>query len=124
MKLSGLEAIVLAGVLATAVSGCRPSQAPSPLVGDPDRGAVLIGRQACGACHEIPHIPRADGRVGPPLKGVGGRTIIAGYLPNTPDNLVRWIQSPQTIAPGNAMPNMGLSDRDARDIAAFLDTLR
>lgn len=109
---------------ATALAGCGSPHPPSPATGDPDRGAVLVTRQACGACHEIPGVEQGNGRVGPSLKGVASRSIIAGYLPNTPDNLARWVQSPQAIAPGNAMPNMGLSDRDARDIAAFLETLR
>lgn len=118
--------LAVAAVLAsTALAGCGVSpRQSSPATGDPDRGAVLVTRQACGACHEIPGVEQGNGRVGPPLKGVASRSIIAGYLPNTPDNLTRWVQSPQAIAPGNAMPNMGLSDRDARDIAAFLETLR
>ena len=62
--------------------------------------------------------------VGPPLVGWARRTMVAGYLPNTPDQLVRWITAPQSVAPGNAMPNLGVTDRDARDIAAYLYTLR
>jgi cytochrome c2 len=111
-------------IVAVFLGGCDNRNATDVGSGDPDRGSILVGRQACGACHEIPHVPQATGRVGPPLKGIARRTIIAGYLANTPDNLARWIQSPQTIAPGNAMPDMGLSDRDARDITAFLETLR
>jgi cytochrome c1 len=45
-------------------------------------------------------------------------------LRNTPPNLVRWIREPQAVVPGNAMPNMGVSEVDARDIAAYLYTLR
>jgi cytochrome c1 len=55
---------------------------------------------------------------------MGQRTIIAGLLPNTPPNMIRWLQAPQSVVPGNAMPNLALSDRDAADIAAFLYTLR
>ena len=45
-------------------------------------------------------------------------------LRNSPANLVRWIRDPQGVVPGNAMPNMGVSDAEARDIAAYLYTLR
>ena len=45
-------------------------------------------------------------------------------LRNTPANLVRWIREPQAVVPGNAMPDMGVSEADARDIAAYLYTLR
>ena len=67
-------------------------------------------------------VTQAQGMVGPPLDGVGGRAIIAGKLENKPDNLMRWIIDPQHVSPGTAMPNLGVSDRDARDISAFLYT--
>ncbi len=92
--------------------------------GDPARGATLIAKIGCGACHSIPGVAGANGRVGPPLDNIGERTIIAGLLANTPANLVTWLKSPQSIVPGNAMPNMGLNDHDAQDIAAYLETLR
>jgi cytochrome c1 len=65
----------------------------------------------------------ANGMVGPPLVHFAHRTIIAGLLPNTPANLVRWVQYPQQVVPGNAMPNGGLDDQQARDVAAYLYTL-
>ena len=88
------------------------------------RGAMLIAQLGCGACHSIPGIENARGLVGPPLDNIGERTFIAGLLPNTPGNMVRWLKAPQSVVPGNAMPNMELSDRDAEDITAYLDTLR
>jgi cytochrome c1 len=69
-------------------------------------------------------VHNADGNVGPPLTRFGDRTYIAGMLRNTPPNLIRWIREPQAVIPGNAMPNMGISEVDARDIAAYLYTLR
>jgi cytochrome c1 len=62
--------------------------------------------------------------VGPPLDNIASRTMLAGVLPNTPQNLVHWLQAPQSVVPGNAMPDMELNDHDARDIAAYLETLR
>ncbi len=45
---------------------------------------------------------------------------LAGVLPNTPENMARWIREPQTVKPGDAMPDLGVSERDARDMTAFL----
>ena len=92
--------------------------------GNPAHGAVLIGRTQCGACHEIPGIQEAHGLVGPPLTHFARRTIIAGVLANTPDNLVHWLRDPQSVTPGNAMPATGLDDQQARDVAAYLCTLQ
>lgn len=92
--------------------------------GDPDRGRQRLTQYGCAACHTIPGIRNANGNVGPPLTRIGDRTYIAGVLNNTPANMVRWIRSPQGVVPGNAMPNMGVSEADARDIAAYLYTLR
>ncbi|MEK4035772.1 hypothetical protein WOA01_23585 [Methylocystis sp. IM2] len=66
----------------------------------------------------------ANGLVGPPLNRIGRRLYIAGLLRNTPENLEAWLQDPQTIVPGNVMPNMGISKEQSRDIAAYLYTLR
>jgi cytochrome c len=87
-------------------------------------GKALIGRYGCGACHEIPRISNAVGRVGPSLGGLSQRTQIAGVLANQPDNLVRWLQHPQSIVPGNGMPDQGITPEEARDIAAYLYTLQ
>lgn len=92
--------------------------------GSAQRGAQRITQFGCAACHTIPGIKGAKGNVGPPLTRFGDRTYVAGMLRNTPPNLVRWIREPQAVVPGNAMPNMGISEADARDIAAYLYTLR
>lgn len=92
--------------------------------GDPQRGEAIIGQVGCGACHEIPQMRSARGLVGPPLLHMGRRTTIAGVLSNTPDNMVRWVQAPQSVVPGNAMPDMGLDAQQARDVAAFLEGLQ
>lgn len=72
----------------------------------------------------IPGVKGADGLVGPPLAMIGRRIYIAGVRRNTPENMIAWLQDPQAVVPGNVMPSMGLSRRDAIDIAAYLDTLR
>ncbi len=91
--------------------------------GNAQHGAELIANHGCGSCHMIPGINNADGAVGPPLNKIADRTVIAGIMPNTPDNMIAWVENPQAIVPGNAMPNLGLNDNEARDIAAYLYTL-
>jgi cytochrome c len=88
--------------------------------GDSDRGAVAIVRYGCAGCHTIPGIRTATGRVGPDLAGLRNRTFLAGRAPNTPDKLVSWIQNPQQIDPETAMPNLGVTDAEARDIVVYL----
>lgn len=119
-----LLAASVAILFASCVGG-RTSRAYSVYTGgDPHRGAQLIKQYGCGACHVIPGIRDAQGMVGPPLMFFSRRTYIAGELPNTPDNLVRWIKSPPSVEPGTAMPVLGLDDQQARDVAAYLYTLR
>ncbi|MDQ2802824.1 MAG: c-type cytochrome [Pseudomonadota bacterium] len=104
----------------TAVAAADPQDIAG---GHPRHGAALIARSGCGFCHTIPGIADAEGHVGPPLNNIADRTIIAGVLANTPEDMIRWLQAPQSVVPGNAMPDMGLSEQDARDIAAYLYTL-
>jgi cytochrome c1 len=92
--------------------------------GDASRAAAAVDRLGCGSCHDIPGIPGATGRVGPPLAHMAARDYIAGVMPNTAGNLVLWIRWPQGVLPNSAMPNMGASEREARDIAAYLLSLR
>jgi cytochrome c2 len=126
-----VHALPLLLVLLLPLAGCNRGDTPSREEamhltggGDMAKGRLAIERYGCGACHTIPGVPGARGMVGPPLATVGGRMYIAGMLTNTPQNLVRWIQVPQAVAPGNAMPNLGVSASDARDIAAYLYTRR
>ena len=92
--------------------------------GDQDRGRELIASFGCGSCHTIPGIEGADAVVGPPLTDMGRREYIAGNLPNEPPNMIRWLVDPQAVEPGTAMPNLGISERQARHMAAYLYTLR
>ena len=88
--------------------------------GSPEAGAQAIERYGCGACHVIPGVRTARGLVGPPLSDYARRAYIAGNLYNTADNLVAWIRRPDSVEPGTVMPVLGVSDAEARDIAAYL----
>ena len=92
--------------------------------GDPARGPDLMRKYGCQSCHTIPGVVGADGLVGPPLAGIASRSYIAGVLPNAPANMLRWIQYPKLVDSLTAMPNVGVTPSDARNIAAYLYTLR
>jgi cytochrome c len=118
-----LRALTLACLF---LSGCdtKSEKSPGNVSGDPKRGMDLIKQYGCGGCHLIPGIIDATGNVGPPLLHVGTRTYIAGFFSNSPENMALWIQDPQRALPGNAMPRMGVTPQDSRDITAFLYTLK
>lgn len=118
-----LLAVMVAVVSCTGRDAVR-DEAVALTGGDPVRGMTAIGRYGCGSCHDIPGVPAARGTVGPPLGRIAVRTYLAGRLSNTPANMRQWIQHPQQIERGTAMPEMGVTDADARDITAFLYTLR
>ncbi len=112
--------------LLAALGGCG-DEVGEPLTdvpgGDPERGQEFIEQYDCGACHTIPGVDGANGTVGPPLSFWSERGYIAGNLPNEPDNLITWIMNPQSVEPGTVMPNLGVTEAQARDIAAYLYTL-
>jgi cytochrome c1 len=112
-------------LLTTGCSGIQQTGGYQPAMGgNAAAGKALLSNYGCGSCHVIPGIRTAKGMVGPPLFFYSRRTIIAGELPNTPENLVRWIKNPAAIEPMTAMPDLGVSDSQARDMAAYLYTLR
>lgn len=113
-------------MLCMLLAACGRDEPRPPRVagGDPARGMALMAQYQCGACHVIPEVQAAGGDSGPPLDSFGRRSYIAGRLPNMPDKLVAWIVDPPAMVPGTRMPSMGVSEQDARHIAAALYTFR
>lgn len=127
LVVAGVLLVVLAAAaLLIAVNLREVPLAPEREVvgGDRDQGARVMVKYGCGACHVVPGVRQAVGLVGPPLDDFAARAYVAGNLPNTPENLVNWIMAPQEIEPGTAMPDLGVTEDDARDIAAYLYSLR
>jgi cytochrome c1 len=124
MRLPALVTLVASIVL----SGCDAGQSRRHYsigaIGNAHHGRELISSYGCGACHMVPGVHGARGLIGPPLYYIANRTIIAGQLPNTPENLTRWIQHPRSVEPKTAMPELGVSSAEAYDIAAYLYTVR
>lgn len=105
-----------------ALSAC--GEPPAARIGDAEHGKLLLRQFGCGTCHEIPGVAGARGRVGPPLAGMAARAYIAGVLPNTPQNMAAFIREPAIADPAIVMPAMGVGEEHARDMAAYLSTLR
>ncbi len=122
-KLGGAIACVAFLTLTACVGGNEARAYHVNTGGTAARGMDVIRSKSCGSCHTIPGINGAHGLVGPPLVYFSRRTYIAGELPNKPENLVRWVMSPQSVEENTAMPNLGLNEQQARDIAAYLYTL-
>ncbi len=119
-------AALVAALLALAALPACGRQRPRPQVegGDAQLGRQAIQKYGCGTCHIVPGVPGAEGRQAQMLVGFGDRADIVGAAENTPDNLIRWIREPRSIEPRTKMPALGVSEKDARDIAAYLFTLR
>jgi len=105
-------------------SATRTQNAAMLTGGSPERGRSAIRAYGCGSCHTVPGVRGANATVGPNLSGIGHRAYIAGVLPNTPSNLVQWIQEPQNVDSKTAMPNLGVAAQDARDMASYLYSMK
>lgn len=92
--------------------------------GDVNHGKVELQAWGCGSCHTIDGVTGANGKVGPELKGLSERSFIAGHLRNTPDNMMQWIMHPQQISPGVDMPDSAVPESVARDMAAYLYSIK
>jgi len=101
----------------------REQRATAMTGGDWHRAEAHLVRYGCAGCHTIPGISRANGLVGPQLISLSRRIYVAGMLPNSPDNLIRWIVNPRDVNPKTAMPVTGISEDEARDVAAYLYSL-
>ncbi len=126
-----LSAILLLAMISVALASCdnlSDSRVRAAYIitggGNARAGRDTIRKYGCHACHTIDGVPGARGLVGPPLDGISNREFIAGELPNTPENLMRWLQHPRQVEPHTLMPEMGVTEQDSRDIAAYLYTLQ
>jgi cytochrome c1 len=84
-------------------------------------GEKLWTAKGCLACHALHAVDAPKGMVGPNLANVGARSYLAaGTLKNTDENMVRWIRDPHEIKQGVLMPNLGVTEEEARALVAFL----
>ena len=119
-----LAAIVSGGMIYAERRARTRTMAEQITGGDMKAGRVAIAAYGCGSCHLIPGVRRAAGAVGPSLAGIATRAELAGHLSNDARGMQHWLMHPQAVAPGNGMPEQGVTRTDARDIAAYLYTLK
>jgi cytochrome c len=121
---AGAAAILIVSVVVAAAFWQKQQRSRDTAIamtgGDIARAPELIRRYGCAGCHTIPGIAGGDGKVGGPLKDLRQRVYVGGVVTNSPDNLIRWIVSPQTFSPRTAMPATGITEAEARDVAAYL----
>jgi cytochrome c len=118
--------ILAAGLIGAAAGGCGAPDDPrlSHVSGDAERGRALMSAYGCASCHAIPNVAGGNSRVGPPLWGMADRGYIGGVLPNTEEAMVLWLLNPRAVATRTAMPDLHVTEEHARDMTAFLYTLR
>jgi cytochrome c2 len=80
---------------------------------------LLLRQYSCDNCHQIEQLVGPKTFVGPVLHDFGQRKFIAGTLPNTQDNLVRWLVDPPSVSPATLMPNLGVTEEHARVMAQY-----
>jgi cytochrome c len=125
--MSAITRFTVVAALAAVVSACSHEHASEVTVvngGNWERGRALIAQYGCGSCHTIPGVRGANAYVAPNLSGIASRSFIAGVISNDPENMVRWLENPPGVDSKTAMPNLGIPERDARDIAAYLYRLK
>ena len=115
---------LIAVLTLTACSDKASKQSRLLTNGNPDRGKTALTSYGCVACHTIPGVRGSNSLMAPPLIGISQRSYLAGMLENTPANLRSWIQHPRKVNPHTAMPEQGVTDQDASDMAAYLYTVR
>ncbi len=98
---------------------------PAPAGETVERGATLFLASGCGACHAV-RGTQAAGAIGPDLSRIGGRRFLAAAtLPNTTENLARFIVEPAALKPGSLMPPFAIfSGEERRALASYLASLK
>ena len=128
MKRTALSLLLVLSVVACNRDEAAKSLAtptPAAPIGNAARGKELVAQYGCNVCHAVPGIDGPQGALGPSLAGVASRpTISLGKVQNTPENLVKYVQEPASLNPQSSMPPIGLTEADAKDVAAYLLTLK
>jgi len=122
------ELTLLAASAKPQAEGAAQPAGLEPRIEAKEIGNVELGREfwvmkGCGGCHVAPNIP-GGGQIGPNQQHFSERpTIAGGVLPNTPEAVQRWIKNPQAVKPGTLMPDLSVTDEQARHLTAFLYSL-
>jgi cytochrome c oxidase subunit 2 len=118
----GLRAIVQTAADFDAWVAQQKAAAVEP-AGPAAAGKAIFAASACVGCHTIRGV--SAGVLGPDLTHFGSRRMLAaGMWPNTPENVAEWVKDPQRLKPGVKMPALGLTDEQAKAVAAYLTSLK
>jgi len=99
-------------------------RAPAPAAGQAAGGRELFRTLTCGNCHAIEGTA-GSGLAGPDLTHLASRQYLgARLIPNTPDNLRKWLHDPGVVKPGVKMPNFKLTDEQIAGLVAYLESLK
>ncbi len=119
--------LTLIPLVLSGLAACSDAQDQSSRLtiagGEPEQGRALIQAYGCGTCHTIDDVRGARGKVGPRLEKYAQQHLLAGFLPNTPPNLIAWLMDPVALKPSTGMPAQGVTETEARHIAAYLYSL-
>lgn len=115
--------LVLACVSLTACDG-PPDRTPTLGDANAAKGRQLVADKGCVACHTFPDVKWPRGGLGPSLWDFGRQGLIAGRLPNQPGVLMQFVRNAPALVPGTAMPAISMTDEEARDVTAYLFTLK
>ncbi len=98
----------------------------TPTLGDANttRGRQLVSSKGCVACHTFPDVTWPRGGLGPSLQNFARQGLIAGRLPNQAGVLMQFVRNAPALVPGTAMPAILMTDQEARDVTAYLLTLK
>jgi mono/diheme cytochrome c family protein len=99
----------------------RPAMRSAPVAA---RGLAAMRQYGCQGCHIIPGITGTRIHVGPSLQHFAKRPLIAGAIPNTPANVVRWLREPHSLRTRTLMPDLRVTEQHAQDMQAYLATLQ
>jgi cytochrome c oxidase subunit 2 len=98
--------------------------APAALGSETEAGQTLFLNSGCAGCHTVRGFSET-GTIGPDLTHLASRrSLAAGILPNTGENLARWLRDPDEIKPDARMPDYSmLSAAEIDALVAFLQSL-
>jgi cbb3-type cytochrome oxidase cytochrome c subunit len=109
-------AIMVATILALTIAGARAPIVNAPAVTSPSvlAGRALYAKSGCSACHSI---HGKGGKIGPDLTHVAARRPEADWH-------VRHFKDPKAVVPGSIMPKVDLSDKELRELADYMLSLK
>jgi ubiquinol-cytochrome c reductase cytochrome b subunit len=115
-RMMAAGALVVATIVALTLAGARAPIVNAPAVTSPSvlAGRALYAKSGCSACHSI---HGKGGKIGPDLTHVAARRPDADWH-------VRHFKDPKSVVPGSIMPKIDLSDKELRDLANYILSLK